>query len=239
MPAFILPAPSTIVQTTWKLRYYLFAVHLPATFKEVALAFVISLTVGAGLAVLMHLWEPAEQALYPLVVASQTIPLIAIAPVFLLWFGFGLGVQVAAAVLWSFFTVTVNTFDGLRAADPDLREMLRAMGAGRWQVLRLAEAPAAMPLFFSGLKVTAAFAVSGATIGEWLGGERGLGYFGRRMSATLNAPAVFAAALVLAVLGIACFMAVAWAERAAMPWQRRRTAAAGRPSTRRLPPTAS
>lgn len=218
VPAFILPPPSAVAAALWEMREPLFRVHLPVTALEVAVGFVASAVVGVALTAAMRLSPHLARALYPLVVASQTIPVIATSPVFLLWFGYTLTQKVAVTVLISFFTVTVNTYDGLRSADPDLVDLLRAAGATRWQIFTRAEVPSALPLFFSGLKVAAAVSVIGATIGEWLGGEAGLGVFGRRMVSTLRAAPLFASVFLLSLLGIGFFLLIAWVERRAIPW---------------------
>lgn len=224
VPAFILPPPSAIAAAVWELRGPLFGVHLPVTLGEIALGLALALAVGVGLAVAMHFSPLLERAIYPLVVASQTVPIIAISPVFLLWFGYSIWQKVAVIVLISFFSITVNTFDGLRARDPELVELLQAAGAGRWQVFLKAEVPAALPLFFSGLKIAAAMCVIGATIGEWLGASAGLGYFGRRMASTMRAAPLFASVFILSLVGIALFGLIAWLEQRLLPWHHRRQA---------------
>jgi putative hydroxymethylpyrimidine transport system permease protein len=219
VPKYILPAPSMVVQALWDYREQLFLVHLPTTLLETLLGFGLSVALGVGIGVAMHLWRPVEKAIYPLVVASQTIPVIAISPVFLWWFGYSLSQKIAVVVLFSFFPVAVGVIDGLRSADPDLLDLLRSMGASRSRILRMVEIPAALPHFFAGTKVAAAVAVIGATIGEWLGGETGLGIFGRRMTSSLKTPALFASVVLLSLLGIALFLAVRWLERRCLRWR--------------------
>lgn len=227
MPAFILPAPSQVAAALWELRQPLFLVHLPVTLAETLAGLGISVVAGVGLAVGMHVWAPLRRALYPLVVASQTVPTIAISPLFLLWFGYTFAQKVAVTLLITFFFITVNTFDGLRSTDPELRNLLVSMGAGRWRIFRMAELPAAMPLFFTGLRTAAAVAVVGATIGEWLGGEAGLGYFGRRMTTTMRAAPLFASVALLSLLGIALFWLVGVLERRVIAWHHRGRARPG------------
>lgn len=219
IPTFILPAPSRVASALWEWRAALLLEHLPVTLLEVLLGLGISVVLGVAAAVLMHLSPLAERSLYPLLVASQTIPVIAISPVFLFWFGYSLAQKVAVVVLIAFFPVAVNSFDGLRAADPELLAWMRAAGASRWRILRMAEAPAARPAFFTGLKVAATVAVIGAVIGEWLGGQKGLGVFGRRAASNLKSPELFASVLLLALLGILLFLLAAWAERRLTPYR--------------------
>lgn len=213
IPPFILPAPTRIAAALWEWRQPLLLEHLPVTLLEVMLGLALSVALGAATAVAMHLSPLANRAFYPIIVASQTIPVIAISPVFLFWFGYSLAQKVAVVVLISYFPVAVNTFDGLRSADPELLAWMRAAGASRWRILRMAEAPSSLPAFFTGLKVAATVSVIGAVIGEWLGGQEGLGVFGRRAASNLKSPELFASVLLLALLGIALFLLAAWAER--------------------------
>ncbi|MCL5677546.1 MAG: ABC transporter permease [Firmicutes bacterium] len=217
VPTYVLPPPSRIAGALWQWRGPLFLQHLPVTLWETLLGLVISIVLGVTLAAAMHLSPLVNRSLYPLVVASQTIPTIAIAPVFLFWFGFSLAEKVAVVVLYSIFPLAVNTFDGLRSADPDLLAWMQAAGARRWRTLRMVEVPAALPAFFTGLKVAATYSITGAVIGEWLGGDNGLGIFGRRAASALKAPELFASVLLLALLGIALFWLSAWAERRFTP----------------------
>lgn len=222
VPDFILPAPTQVAVAFVDHGRAMLLVHLPVTALEVLLGFLLALAAGVAVAVAMHLSPPVQRALYPLVVASQTIPIIAFSPVFLLWFGYSLAQKVAVTVLITFFALAVNVYDGLRSADPNLVDLFRSAGASRWQVFRQVEAPAALPLFFSGARVAAAVSVVGATIGEWLGGSAGLGYFGRRMAANIQAPALFASVILLSLLGIGLFLLVVWLERRLIPWYQRR-----------------
>ncbi|WP_047152131.1 ABC transporter permease [Aneurinibacillus tyrosinisolvens] len=213
VPAFILPAPTQIIDAVVRYSGQLFGVHLAATLEEVFLGLVLSILLAVGVAVAMFFFPAAEKMLYPSLIVSQTIPLIAIAPVFALWFGYTLWSKVAVVVLISFFPLVVNLYDGLKAGSTEVVDLLRTMGATRWQIFRKAQVPMALPSFFSGLKIAAVFSVTGATIGEWLGAEQGLGYFGRRMSSTLRADGVFASVLILSLLGIVMFLLIFLLER--------------------------
>lgn len=213
IPPYILPAPTRVAVALWQWREPLLLQHLPVTLTETLLGLLLSVVLGVLCAGVMHLSPPVSRALYPLIVASQTIPIIALSPVFLFWFGYSLSQKVAVVVLVAFFPVAMATRDGLRAADPDLLEWLRAAGASRWRRLTLAEIPAALPGFFSGLKMAASVSVIGAVLGEWLGGEAGLAIFGRRAASNLKSPELFASVVLLALLGIALFLAAAGLER--------------------------
>lgn len=219
VPAFILPAPSGVVAAVWEYRSTLFLIHLPVTLWEVVLGLLLSVTGGVLLAAGMFYSRALEKIVYPLVVVSQTIPIIAISPIFILWFGYTVWSKVAVTVLIAFFPIVVNTYDGLKQGDLEYGELLRAMGASFWHVLLKVQIPMALPAFFSGLKMALVFCVIGATIGEWLGASEGLGYFTRRMSGSLRADAVFAAVLILSLLGIILFMIAALLERSCTRWK--------------------
>ncbi|WP_153977003.1 ABC transporter permease [Paenibacillus xylanilyticus] len=213
VPSFIIPAPTSIVSSLVEHRRLLLGTHLPATLMEVAVGFGLSIVAGGALAAGMHLSRSIEKALYPFIVISQTIPLIALSPVFILWFGYTLWSKVAVVFLIAFFPIVVSTYDGLRQGDPDQRELLMTMGASKWDLFRKLQVPLALPSFFSGLKMSVVYCVVGATIGEWLGGSKGLGYFSRRMSSSMNTDAMFASILLLSLLGIGLFVLIAWLER--------------------------
>ncbi len=146
------------------------------TLQEVLLGFGCALVAGLGFAVVLHLSETLRRAFYPLMVASQTIPIIVIAPILVVWFGYGIGPKLAIVALICFFPITVNTLDGLRSVDPEATKMMRTLDASRWQILRRVEAPTALPYVFSGAKIAVAVAVIGAVFGEWAGSDSGLGH---------------------------------------------------------------
>lgn len=216
---YLLPAPSRIVQALFSSGDWI-GVHTWATLQEVIFGFLLALAAGVVLALAMNLSTTLERALYPLLVASQTVPVIAVAPILLVWAGYGLWPKILVAAWIAFFPIVVNTFDGLRAADPEMLQLLRMMGANRWQVFLKGQFPASLPLFFSGLKIAVTAAVAGAVIGEWLGADAGLGYFVRRMSSQYQSAPMFAAVAVLALMGIVLFSLFSWLERWATPWRR-------------------
>jgi putative hydroxymethylpyrimidine transport system permease protein len=218
----ILPPPSQVLRALWEFRGPLFKVHLPTTLIEVLVGFGAALLLGIALGLAIHRWRLLELALYPLIIASQTVPTIAISPVFLWWFGYSLQQKVAVIVLITFFPIAIGLYDGLKGADREQIELLQAMGASRWQILRLVEWPAALPSLLTATKLAAAAAVVGATIGEWLGGEAGLGYFGRRMNTQWRVDALFASVLLLSFLGIVGVLLVGLCERWLLRWRPRR-----------------
>ncbi|MGI9019490.1 MAG: ABC transporter permease [Solirubrobacterales bacterium] len=214
---FLVPAPSEIAESLWQDRELL-AENAWVTLQEVAAGLAIALAVGWGLAVVLHLSSVLRRAVYPLLVASQTVPVIAIAPILIVWFGFGLGPKLVIIALVCFFPVTVNTLDGLRAVDPALVRMMRTLDAGRGTILRRVEAPSALPYFFSGAKIAAAVAVIGAVFGEWSGANEGLGHLILTSQAQLQTARVFAAVAVLSAIAIALVGILALAQRHFAGW---------------------
>lgn len=215
---FLIPAPSDIAASLWEDRSLL-ADNAWVTLQEVVLGFAIAAVVGIGFAFLVHLSATARRAIYPLLVASQTIPIVAVAPILIVWFGFGIGPRLAIVALICFFPITVNTIDGLRSVDPDLVKMMRTLGAGRRQILTLAEARAALPYAFSGAKIAVAVAVIGAVFAEYATGNDGLGAVIRTANAQLLTSLMFAAIVVLSAMAIALFGLLALLERRLTPWK--------------------
>ena len=178
----------------------------------------LALVAGAAIAVAMHLSPTLRRALYPLLVASQTVPVIAIAPILVVWFGFGLGPKLAIIALVCFFPVTVNTLDGLRAVDPAQVKMMRTLDADRWRILRRVEAPSALPYFLSGAKIAAAIAVIGAVFGEWSGADEGLGHLILVSQGQLQTARVFAAVFVLSLIAVALVAILTLIQRRCAWW---------------------
>jgi putative hydroxymethylpyrimidine transport system permease protein len=219
---YLLPAPSEVARALVEDRDILFP-DAWVTAQEVLLGFVLALAAGVAVAVTLHLSPMLRRALYPIVVASQAVPVIVIAPILVIWFGFGMGPKLMIIALICFFPVAVNTLDGLRAVDRDQVRMLQTLGAGRWDVLRRLELPSALPYLFSGAKVAVAVAVIGAVFGELVGSDAGLGHAIQVGTAQLLTARVFAAVLLLSAMAIALFALVSAAERRAVPWAHRET----------------
>jgi putative hydroxymethylpyrimidine transport system permease protein len=214
---YLLPAPSEVVRALVEDRDVLFP-DAWVTAQEVLLGFVLALAAGLAVAVTLHLSPMLRRALYPIVVASQAVPVIVIAPILVIWFGFGMGPKLMVIALICFFPIAVNTLDGLRAVDRDQVRMLQTLGAGRWDVLRRLELPSALPYLFSGAKVAVAVAVIGAVFGELVGSDAGLGHAIQVGTAQLLTARVFAAVLLLSAMAIALFALVSAVERRAVPW---------------------
>lgn len=218
IPHYIIPKLSRVLVSLWETRDLLWR-HSLFTMREAVVGLILSVVFGVLLASLIEGSSLAKRTLYPLVIASQTIPIVALSPVMVMWFGYEIWSKVAVVILFAFFPVTVGTIDGFRQTDPGTLELMKTMGASRGQIFRKLKIPSALPSFFTGLKVAATFSVGGATIGEWLGADSGLGMYTKRASSLLRAEAVFAGVLVLSFLGIAMFLVALWLERAVIRWQ--------------------
>lgn len=217
--AYILPTPIQILQKLWELREPLFTVHLPATMAVTGVGLAISIGLGLALAVAMD-WSPLlQKCLYPVVVASQTIPTTAIAPLFVLWFGYGIWSKVLVTVLITFFPITITVCDGFRAAKVEMSELLRTYGATKWDIFLKIKVPCALPYFFSAIKMAIPMSIIGAAIGEWLGSQSGLGYFSRRMMTQLDGAGVFAPIVLLSVVAMLVVALVGLLENKVVKWR--------------------
>jgi putative hydroxymethylpyrimidine transport system permease protein len=217
--SYLVPAPSDIASSLWSDRSLL-ATNGWVTLREVLGGLAIAIAAGFVLALALHLSGALRRALYPLLVASQTVPIVAIAPILVVWFGFGIGPKLAIIALVCFFPVTVNTLDGLRSVDPELPKLMRTLDASRLQILARAEVPASLPYFFSGARIAVAVAVIGAVFGEWSGADSGLGHLILISQSQLQTARVFATVVVLSAIAIALFWSVALAERRLAWWGR-------------------
>ncbi len=218
-----LPSPSRIVQVGLG-QLPLIADHAGATLQVALIGLALAVAVGAAFAFLMEAWPLAQRAVYPLLVVSQTVPTIAIAPLLVILFGLGILPKVIVVALVCFFPVTVNLSDGLRSTSATLVDMLRVFGATRWQVLRKVKLPAALPAFFSGLKVAVTYCVIGAVLGEWIAAPKGLGVFMLRSFSAGQTAQAFAGIIAVSVLTLALFGIVLLFERRLTRWHYRKTA---------------
>jgi ABC-type nitrate/sulfonate/bicarbonate transport system permease component len=190
------------------------------TLVEVVLGLAVSVAVGVVFAVAMHLSRPLRDAAYPLLVASQAIPIVVLAPIFVLAFDYGIGPKLAIVALICFFPITVNLLDGLRSVEPGLLKLMRSLGASRLRTLWTVELPASLPYLFSGLKIAATVSVIGAVFGEWAGADEGLGRLVLLGNNQLQTPRVYAGIVLLTLMAVALFALAALAERVACPWNR-------------------
>ncbi len=214
---YILPAPSRIWNAFLEVRGLLPA-HIRTTLSEALLGLAVAAALGVALAAVMASVPLVRRVLYPLLVVSQTIPMVVLAPLLIIWFGFGMTPKVVVVTIIGFFPIVVSTVDGLTGADREMVGLVRSMGANRVQVLRHVLIPAATPAFFAGLKIAAAYAVLGAVIGEWVGASSGLGIYITRSQTAFRTDRVFVGIVVVAALSIALFLAVQVLARLASPW---------------------
>lgn len=217
---FILPSPIQVIQKLILLKGPLLKEHLPYTLLVIWIGLAISLFLGVMIAMIMHHSKVIEQAIYPLLITSQTIPIIALAPIFVLWFGYTIWSKVVVTVIITFFPIAIGTFDGLRSTDKELHELFQTFGLTKQQIFFKLEVPSALPSFFSGLKVAVPMSVIGAAIGEWLGAQSGLGYFSRRMMTQFDGAGVFAPIVLLSFIGITLFTIVIIIEKYVFKWRK-------------------
>jgi putative hydroxymethylpyrimidine transport system permease protein len=218
IPDYLLPAPSGIavaLKQDW--TQYL----APATWvslREVLIGFVVAAVLGIGLAIVLHLFGPLRRAVYPLLIASQTIPIIVLAPILVILLGYGIMPKLVIVALICFFPIVVNGLDGLRSVDDDFIRMMRTLDGGRWAIFRRIEFPAALPLIFSGMRIAATFAAIGAVFGEWSGSNAGLGFVMQAATPNLQTARIFAAILILTMIALLLFALVSLLERLLVPW---------------------
>jgi ABC-type nitrate/sulfonate/bicarbonate transport system permease component len=213
----VLPAPSRIVEQLWAFRGDAVRHSVP-TLVETGTGLGVSIVVSVVAAVVMDRFAIVRRALQPILIASQTVPVVAIAPLLVLWFGFGLAPKVLIVVLVTFFPVTIALLDGFAAASGESADLLRSFAAGRGQVFRKLRWPAALPSFFTGLRIAATYGVIGAIFGEYVGAYEGLGIWMQLSQNAFRTDLVFAAILLAAVLSVALFALVVAVERVVIPW---------------------
>lgn len=218
VPPYILPAPHEVA-VAWAARWALILEHWVITTAEILLGLAIGTVLGCSSALIMGYFRPARRWLLPVLVTSQAIPVFAIAPLLVLWLGYGMASKVAMATLIIYFPVTAAFFDGLRRTEPGWLDLARTMGGSRWAALRHIRIPAALPALASGLRVATAVAPIGAIVGEWVGSSAGLGYLMLHANARMQIDLMFAALFTLAVFAVALYFSVDTILRRALPWQ--------------------
>jgi len=222
VPDFILPSPSVIIDkiaTSW----WLLLVNGLVTAQEIVLGFGMSVVIGIPLAVLVVYSRVFERVAFPFMVSLQTIPKVALAPILVMWLGYGILPKVMVAFLISFFPIVIGAVVGMRSAEKEMIYLVQSMGANELTTFLKIRLPRALPSIFGGLKVGMGQAVVGATVGEFIAAERGLGYLQLISQVRLDTALLFAAVVVLSLLGVLLFNIVAWVERLALPWNRLRT----------------
>ncbi len=218
VPGYMLPSPVQVVQAfigEWPLLWE----NALITLQEAFIGLALGILIGFGFAVLMDSCEVLYKACYPLLVITQTIPTVAIAPLLVLWFGYEMSPKIILIVISTFFPITVGLLEGFRSADKDAIGLLRSMGAGRLQVFRYIKCPSALPQFFSGLRIAAAYSVVGAVISEWLGGFGGLGVYMTRVKKAFAFDKMFAVIFLISGISLLLMALVSLAERKCMPYR--------------------
>ena len=218
--AYILPTPVQIIERLIELREPLFMIHLPATMKITVTGLAISIFLGVLFAVIMDLSSAVEKALYPVIVASQTIPVTALAPLFVLWFGYGVWSKILVCVLITFFPITITVYDGFKSTKREMEELIISYGGTKKDIFMKLKVPTAMPAFFSSIKMAIPISIIGAAIGEWLGAQKGLGYFSRRMMTQLDGAGVFAPVVLLSVVAMVLVFIVTVVEKIFIVWRK-------------------
>ncbi|MGN7977539.1 ABC transporter permease [Microbacterium sp. 22195] len=214
---FIIPSPGDTWAAFANNAAYL-AQHTWVTTYETLVGFVIAVIVGLFVAVIMVYSRGLEQTLYPVILFAQVIPKIAIAPLFIVWLGFGMEPKILVAVLMAFFPVVISGLAGLRSVDPEILQLTSTMGAGRWRTFTKVRLPAALPELLSGLKVAATLAVTGAVVGEFVGANEGLGYVILQANGNLDTAMLFAALIIMSLMGVLLFAIIQIAEKFLIPW---------------------
>lgn len=223
IPLYVLPSPSEVLKALAADRSVLLG-HGLVTVAESLLGMGISLVLAVTLGILMDAFPSVRQSVYPVLVITQTVPMIVLAPILIIYLGFGLAPKILTVVLMCFFPVAVSFTDGMAQLDPDYMHLVRSFGAGKWESYRLVKIPAAVPSLLSGLKVAATYSVSGAVVGEWIGAQKGLGYYLLRVKNGYMLDKVFACVLVIVFLSLCMNLAVWLIQRCAAPYLREQKA---------------
>jgi putative hydroxymethylpyrimidine transport system permease protein len=220
IPKYILPRFSEVTDALFTQRELLYN-HSLITLGEAILGLSISVIIGISCALSIYLWKNVGKTLYPIIIFSQTIPTIALSPIMIMWFGYTIWSKVAVVVLFCFFPIVISTLDGLNSVDKDLEDVLKALGGSKLQIFLKLHMNSVLPNFLSSLKIAATYSVAGATIGEWLGAEKGLGIYVKRASGMLQSDSVFAGVLVLSFLGLTLFSIGFLLERILLKYRRK------------------
>ena len=216
---FLLPSPVQVVKAFVE-EFPLLMEHSFVTLAEALFGLVLGILLGFLVAVFMDQFEPLYKSCYPLMILSQTIPTVAIAPLLVLWFGYEMAPKVILIVITTFFPIAVGLLNGFKSADRDSINLLRAMGAGRWQIFKIVKLPGALSQFFAGLRISASYAVVGAVISEWLGGFSGLGVYMTRVKKAFAFDKMFAVILLISLISLLLMKGVDLLQKKCMPWEK-------------------
>lgn len=220
IPSFMLPSPLAVAKAFIN-DFPIMLSHSLTTLTEAVAGLLIGIVLAFVTAALMDRFPLLYKAFYPLLVISQTIPTIAIAPLLILWMGYDMAPKIALVVLTTFFPITVGLLDGYKSADPDEISLLKSMGAGNFKIFRYIKLPGALGYFFSGLKISASYAIVGAVISEWLGGFEGLGVYMTRVKKAYSFDKMFAVIILIIIISLLLMCIVSFIKRIAMPWDRK------------------
>ena len=216
IPTYLLPAPSVIADSI-QANAGLLIKHSLITASEIALGFALSVVVGIPLALGIYIWKPFSRVVYPLLISSQAVPKVAIAPLFIVWFGFNLLPKVLIAFLIAFFPIVINTAMGLASIEREKLYLAQSIGLGTLSTFFKIQLPNALPSIFAGLRISITFAVVGAVVGEFVGGQGGLGYLLLTANGNMDTPLLFAGIVALTVLGLVFFALIGLVERLVLP----------------------
>ncbi|MCI8367756.1 MAG: ABC transporter permease [Eggerthellaceae bacterium] len=222
VPGYMLPSPADVLAVFPEDGALLWG-HTLVTLQEAAIGLAVGVAVGFAVAVVMDAFAVLRRAIYPLLVLSQTVPVVAIAPLLVLWLGYDIAPKIVLVALVTFFPIAVGLLQGFQSVDADEVNLMRSMGASRWQIFRFVKIPGALPEFFSGLRIAVAYAVVGAVISEWLGGFSGLGVYMTRVQKAFAFDKMFAVIFVVSAVSLLLMIVVSVAERRAMPWRHARS----------------
>jgi ABC-type nitrate/sulfonate/bicarbonate transport system permease component len=214
---WILPSPLSVI-TVFFTHPKLLLSHATVTIMETLIGLGISIILGSLIAIAMDRWDSFQKAVYPFIIISQTVPIIALAPLFILWFGYGITAKIFIVTLVCFFPIAVNLYDGFRQVSVDYLRLFKSMNASPMQVFYLLKIPSALPAFFTGLKLAVSYSVMAAIIGEWLGGEKGLGIYMTRATKSYQTAHVFAIILIISMFSLLLYGAVVLLERTLLKW---------------------
>ena len=218
VPGYLFPAPSAVGSSLWH-NWRPLADATWVTLREVVLGYLLALVLGLGVAFVLHFSSSLRRALLPLLVLSQTVPTVLLAPILAILFGYGIGPKLVVVAIVCFFPVVVNAVDGLRSADPELLRMMRTLNGGRLAIFRRVELPGALPSIFSGARIAATYAAVGAVFGEWAGSSAGLGFQIVQAQPALDSARIFACVVLLSLLALALYGVVSLAERLVVRWR--------------------
>lgn len=219
VPEYILPAPTKIVLSVF-INFRIYWFDLLITIIETLSGFLIAIVLGFITAILMDASRIINKILYPLLITSQTIPIITLAPLFIIWFGYGLLPKIIIVILICFFPITISLLSGFANADSEQINLLKSMKARKFHIYKYIKLPYSLPGFFSGLKIAATYSIMGATIGEWVGGKDGIGVFMLRAKHSFATDKVFGAILIITVLSILFIRLINAIEKKSMPWKK-------------------